>query len=242
MNRLRGWIHRAIRRLFQIVLRNLRGAEYELDPAVPLTALFSLGGRRAVALLRGNLRLIIFRQSVGLVFIGRGAEIRNIKQITFGRGVTLDRDVLIDGLSRDGVRLGNGVSVGRSSILRCTGVLSSIGVGIDIGDNSGLDAFCFIGAAGGVRIGKDVIMGQHVSFHAEEHNFDSVTIPIKHQGTRRSGIVVEDDCWIGSNVTFLDGAHVGRGCVIGSGAVVRGTIPEYSVAVGVPARVVRSRK
>jgi acetyltransferase-like isoleucine patch superfamily enzyme len=53
--------------------------------------------------------------------------------------------------------------------------------------------------------------------------------------------VVEDDCWIGSNVTFLDGVHVGRGCVIGAGAVVNGTIPDNSIAVGVPAKVVGTR-
>ena len=55
------------------------------------------------------------------------------------------------------------------------------------------------------------------------------------------GILVEDDCWVGANVVFLDGAHVGRGSVVAAGAVVRGKIPAYSVVAGVPARVLRSR-
>jgi acetyltransferase-like isoleucine patch superfamily enzyme len=58
----------------------------------------------------------------------------------------------------------------------------------------------------------------------------------------RKGIVVGDDCWIGAKVTFLDGAHVGKGSVIAAGAVVRGEIPPYSIAVGVPARVIKFRK
>jgi acetyltransferase-like isoleucine patch superfamily enzyme len=53
--------------------------------------------------------------------------------------------------------------------------------------------------------------------------------------------VIEDDCWVGANTTFLDGAHVGRGCVIAAGSLVRGEIPPYSVLVGSPARVLKSR-
>jgi len=72
--------------------------------------------------------------------------------------------------------------------------------------------------------------------------FLRIDIPIRLQGVTRQGIVIEDDCWIGAKVTFLDGAHVGRGCVIAAGAVVRGEIPAYSIAAGVPARVIKSRK
>jgi len=61
------------------------------------------------------------------------------------------------------------------------------------------------------------------------------------QGVNRKGIVIEDDCWVGGNATFLDGCHLGRGCVVAAGAVVRGEIPPYSVIAGVPARVIRSR-
>lgn len=111
-----------------------------------------------------------------------------------------------------------------------------------IGDNTGIGSHSFIGGAGGVQIGSDVIMGQWVSFHPENHNHEDLVKPIRLQGVNRKGIFIEDDCWIGAKVTFLDGAHVGRGCVIAAGAVVRGHIPPYSIAGGVPARVIRSRK
>ena len=162
--------------------------------------------------------------------------------ISFGKGVTLGKGTIIDGLSLDGVKIGDGVSIGPYSIVRATGVLSDIGKGVEIGANSGFDAYTFIGASGGVKIGQNVIAGQHVSFHSENHKYANPDVPIRFQGTTRQGIVIEDDCWIGANVTILDGAHVARGVVIGAGAVVRGHIPPYSVAVGVPARVIASRK
>jgi acetyltransferase-like isoleucine patch superfamily enzyme len=148
---------------------------------------------------------------------------------------------LIDGLSEDGVTVGRNVNIGPYCQIEATGVITSIGKGVMIGDNSGMGAFCFVGAAGGVRIGNNVIMGQRVSFHSEDHRFDRIDVPIRMQGVTRKGIEIGDDCWIGAGVVFLDGACVGNGCVIGAGAVVKGVIPQNSIAVGVPARVIRKR-
>lgn len=55
-------------------------------------------------------------------------------------------------------------------------------------------------------------------------------------------IVIGEDCWIGSNVTILGGVKIGNGCVIGAGSIVTKNIPDYSVAVGNPARVIKNRK
>jgi acetyltransferase-like isoleucine patch superfamily enzyme len=59
---------------------------------------------------------------------------------------------------------------------------------------------------------------------------------------KRFGITIGDDCWIGNRATILDGVRIGRGCVIGAAAVVTRDLPEFSVAVGVPARIVRDRR
>ncbi len=176
------------------------------------------------------------------IFIGRGVELRSRSLIQLGFGVTLGDGVLIDALSREGVVLGDNVNIGESTRIEASGSISDIGKGINFGNNSGIGAFSFVGGAGGVKIGNDVIMGQWVSFHPENHNFDRLDVPIRLQGISRRGIVIEDDCWIGAKVTFLDGAYVGHGCVIAAGALVRGYIPPFSVAAGVPARVIRSRK
>ncbi|MDO8336210.1 MAG: acyltransferase [Candidatus Saccharibacteria bacterium] len=166
---------------------------------------------------------------------------RNRKFITFGVGITIGEGVVIDGLSKNGVKIGDGVSIGPHSIIEGTGVISSIGVGCSIGQNSGIGAFSFIGAAGGVTIGSDVIMGQRISFHSENHRFDDIEIIIRKQGVTREGITVGDICWVGANVVFLDGSNIGAGSVVAAGAVVRGIFPPNCVIGGVPAKILRMR-
>ena len=229
-------------KLMERFARLTKGTEYRVDPDMPLSSLFGVGKRRFCDLMRCIFRGIRVSADVRkLVYVGPGVELRNRRKITFGRGVTLGKNVIIDGLSREGVVIEDSVVIGPYSIIEASGVIGNIGQGLRIGANSGVGAFSFIGAAGGVWIGRNVIMGQRVSFHSENHKFDRIDIPIRLQGVSRQGITIEDDCWVGANVTFLDGAHVGRGCVIGAGSVVKGTIPPYSVIAGAPAKVLRSR-
>jgi acetyltransferase-like isoleucine patch superfamily enzyme len=219
-----------------------KGEGYKIDPDLPISALFEYTFSKLTSLARCLFRgVVISADPKKLIFLGPNVELKNKHMIHFGRGVTLGRGVMIDGLSREGIIIGDGVSIGPYGIIRATGVLSNLGKGFKLGNNSSLDAFAFVGASGGVTVGSNVIMGQKVSFHSENHLYDSLDVPIRHQGATRQGIVVEDDCWIGSNVTFLDGSHVASGCVIGAGSVVRGYIPKNSIAVGVPARVIKSR-
>jgi len=218
--------------------KSFKGDGYRLDPSISALTLVSIANRRLEFGLRSIFRGFGWKRRI---FVGRNVELRNRRFIQLGQGVTLGSAVLIDGLSREGVVLGDHVNIGDYTRIEASGTITDIGKGIKVGKNSGIGAFSFIGGAGGVVIGSNVIMGQWVSFHPENHNFDSLGLPIRLQGVNRQGIVVEDDCWIGAKVTFLDGAHVGKGCVIAAGAVVRGVIPPYSIAAGVPARVIKSR-
>jgi acetyltransferase-like isoleucine patch superfamily enzyme len=196
--------------------------------------------RRATWLMRGVFKLLFLQRRIATVFMAQGVNLRGASLIRFGKGVTLERGVVIDGLMRRGVALGDNVKIGAYSVI-VGAPASNLGEGISMGANSAIDAYSFLGSSGFISIGENVIMGQHVGFHPENHNFDRTDVPIREQGTTRQGITIEDDVWVGSNAIFLDGAHVGKGCVIGAGSVVRGAIPPYSIAVGVPARVVRSR-
>jgi len=231
-----------VRNLVNKVARAYRGKDYEIDPRLPLSALVGYSFRRFWALFRCLFKGVVFSLNLKkLVFMGSNVELINRSLISFGKGVTIGKGAIIDGLSVDGIRIGDGVSIGPYSIIKATGVLRDLGLGVEIGKNSGFDAYTFIGASGGVKIGADVICGQHVSFHSENHVFDQIDVPIRLQGTTRQGIIIEDNCWVGANVTFLDGTHIGKGSVVGAGAVVRGKMPANSVIVGVPARVVKSR-
>jgi len=88
-----------------------------------------------------------------VAFLGRGVQLHNRRHLTIGRGVTLGDYVTIDALSAEGLIIGANVNIGPHTIIETTGHLSRIGKGCVIGSNSGIGAFSFIGAAGGVRIG-----------------------------------------------------------------------------------------
>lgn len=222
-------------------LMRLKKRQYHLDRAIPPSLLLGTLLRRFAWLSRGIMKSLIFQRRWSLVFMAPRVNLRNAALIRFGRGVTLERGVIVDGLSRNGIELGDNVMIGPYSVIRAS-MLSNLGDGVRMGRNSSVDAYSYIGAAGLISIGENVIMGQHIAFHAENHNYDRLDIPIRDQGTQRKGIVIEDDCWVGANTTFLDGAQVGRGCVVAAGSIVRGEIPPYSVVAGVPARVIKSRR
>jgi acetyltransferase-like isoleucine patch superfamily enzyme len=110
-----------------------------------------------------------------------------------------------------------------------------------MGSRSYIGANAVIGAGGGISIGSDVLIGQSLNLHAESHNIRETDRSIREQGVSFRGIVIEDDVWIGSKVTILDGVTVGRGAIIGAGSVVVKSVRPYEVVVGVPATVLRSR-
>ena len=165
------------------------------------------------------------------LFVGEKVKIRNKNRIEIGNGVTLEDNVLLDGLSKDGLSIGNNVKIGSYTVISCSGSLKQLGKGFKIERIVVLGILAF-GAAGGIEIGNNVIMGQNVRFHSENHNFSRIDIPIREQGVTNKGINIGDDCWIGSGVVFLDGVQVGSGCVIGANTLVNKSIPPYSVAVG----------
>lgn len=224
-----------LRRVLDSVARTFKGDDYRLAPELPTSYLVGLATRRSVALLRGLIRLR------GPVFVGPNVVIRSKSRLTVGRGTTIQDGVVIDALTREGVVIGQRVNIGPHARIQGSGVISNLGKGLIIGNDSGIGAFSFIGCGGGVRIGSNVIMGQYVSFHPETHVFESLARPIRTQGTTRAGINVGNDCWIGAKVTFLDGARVGSGVVVAAGSVVRGDIPDNVVIGGVPARILKCR-
>lgn len=99
--------------------------------------------------------------------------------------------------------------------------------------------FNHIAAVRKVILGKYVLTADRVYISDSQHNFENTNVPIMHQGVRfTSEVSIGDGSWIGENVCVL-GAKIGKNCVIGANSVVIDDIPDYSVAMGVPARVIR---
>lgn len=118
---------------------------------------------------------------------------------------------------------------------------AAFGRGVTLGDHSGIGLNASVGA--GTHIGNDVMMGPDCVIYTTMHRFDRTDIPMREQGyTPVQPVVIGSDVWIGGRVTIMPGVAIGDGCVIGAGAVVTHDLPPYSVAAGVPARVIRNRK
>lgn len=94
-----------------------------------------------------------------------------------------------------------------------------------------------------IKIGNHVMIAHNVLIIGGNHNISRTDIPMILQGEGKQGhITIEDDVWIGAGSIILSGITIGKGSVIGAGSVVTKSIPQYSIAAGNPAKVIKSRK
>ena len=121
------------------------------------------------------------------------------------------------------------------------GALINNGRAIHIGDNSGIGLDAFV--SGPLVMGRNVITGPRCTFLAIPRDTPRTDVPIIDQGYKEPRApVLEDDVWLGANVTVLPGRRIGTGSIVGAGSVVSEDVPPYSVVAGNPARVIRSRR
>lgn len=229
-----------MRNLINSIIKKIKGQDYSLDERIPVSYLAGFVVTRLVMAARGGISGISHR---GFLFIAGHVTIKARSKFKVGRTVSIGRGCFIDALSTDGVIFGDNVSMGKYVRIECTGNLQQIGKGMKVGDNVGLGADNFFGCAGGITIGDDTIIGNYVSFHAENHVFNDPAAPIRFQGTSRKGISVGKNCWVGAKATILDGAEIGDGCIIAAGAVItKGKYKSNGIYGGVPAQLIRYRE
>ena len=105
---------------------------------------------------------------------------------------------------------------------------------------------CLIGRGSGIvghfsiDIGDDVWTGHHIYITDQNHGYDNVDVPISQQSMPEKPVRIGSGSWLGHGTVVLPGADIGEHVVIGANSVVTGSIPSFSVAVGAPARVVKS--
>lgn len=112
---------------------------------------------------------------------------------------------------------------------------------IKFGYNVFINRGGYITARAPITIGDNVIIGPNVVINSGMHKYQYKDVLIRNQGHKSLPICIEDDVWIGANVVIMPGITIGKGSVIGAGSIVTASIPAYSVAVGVPARVKKKR-
>jgi acetyltransferase-like isoleucine patch superfamily enzyme/putative methionine-R-sulfoxide reductase with GAF domain len=201
-----------------------------------------LGSIPAIALgpkLRNVLYRSIFARIGSSVYIQNGVEFLGTSCIEISDGVHIFNDVRLDGRGHENnkIYLGERVALERGVVI---GALDNTCIHID--ENTYIAPYVCISGPGNIKIGKDCMIASHSGIYANNHNFTDLTVPIREQDLTRKGIIIEDNCWLGHGVIVLDGVTIGQGSVIGAGSVVSKDIPPLSIAVGVPAKVIRSRQ
>jgi acetyltransferase-like isoleucine patch superfamily enzyme len=171
------------------------------------------------------------------VIFGQNVVLRHPRKIRVGADVVVDDNCLLDakGEGNDGIAIGNGVFIGRNTILSCKGGDIVIEDGANIGFN------CELFSASRVRVGRDALIAAYCYLIGGDHELDDPSVSVVSQGRTSAGVSVGAGAWIGAGAKVLDGVSIGDGAVIGAGAVVREDVPARAIAVGVPARVVGTR-
>lgn len=158
----------------------------------------------------------------GFLYIGKRSKIVNAKNMFFGKDVSIMPDnMLVCHGENSKLIIGNGVELGMYSRIGCQNY-------IEIGDN--------------------VFTGPHIFIADYNHEYRDPDKPIKFQGDyikstpkfTRGGVRIGADTWIGTNVVIAGTVTIGKHCVIGANSVVTHDIPDYSVAVGLPCRIIKT--
>jgi len=168
------------------------------------------------------------------VVFGQNVSLRHPHKIHIGNDVVVDDNCLLDakGASNRGIAIGDGVFIGRNSILSCKNGDIELAAGANIGFN------CELFSASRVRIGESVLMAAYSYVIGGDHDRSDETKAILEQSRTSVGVEIGAGAWIGAGAKILDGVNIGARAIVGAGAVVREDVPAGAVSVGVPARIV----
>ncbi len=166
------------------------------------------------------------------------------KQACRHKNVHIDKSAKISPDCRIHPRNGE-IHIGKNCSVAPNAVLQG---NIQIGENSSIQYNTLMTGYGEpgntnglIKIGNNVRIAPNVMIISANHVFDNPDIPICKQGMNVKPITIEDDVWVAGRVNIMAGVTIGKGSVIGAGSVVTKDIPPYSVAVGVPAKVIKKR-
>jgi acetyltransferase-like isoleucine patch superfamily enzyme len=168
------------------------------------------------------------------VVFGQNVVLRHPGKIHIGDNVVIDDNCLLDakGDTNAGIRIGQGVFIGRNTILSCKNGDITIADGANIGFN------CEVFSASRVTIGKATLIAAYVYLVGGDHDFSDPSKAVLDQTRHSDGIVVGDGVWLGARVTVLDGVTIGDRAIVGASAVVKDDVPAGKTAVGIPAKVI----
>lgn len=188
--------------------------------------------------IRSKLYPIIIGRVGRNVIFGRNIALRHPKKIMIGDNVVIDDNTMLDakGFDNHGIALEDGVFIGRNCIIYCKNGDIHLKENVNIGHN------CTIFSSNKVLIHENTLISAYcyiLSGGEYDYTNEEVKMIDQDGGDSIGELEIGRDCWIGAKVVVTDGSSIGSRSVIGAGAIVTKPIPEDSVAIGIPARVIK---
>ena len=171
------------------------------------------------------------------VRIGRFVKMTNPQFISIGNNVTIDDDCTLIARGEAGISLADNVTLKHRVYLDTEGTDGYIEIGKSVYIGTG----CTLHGHKGLEIMEHSLLAQNITITPYSHISDDCNRKIIEQGGHSRKVTIEKDCYIGMGCCILYGADIHEGSVVGSGSVVVRSIPPYSIAVGVPAKVIKKR-
>lgn len=196
-----------------------------------LSSLFLLSGSGLItSVVKGYIGHLLIKSKYPL-FIGKRTKFINIHNMYFGKNVHIKDDVTIIAYGK--IIIGNNVVIGEKTTLIANETLT-------IGDNVVITRNCYIAQLGGpITIEKNVLIGDYTRVHSINHTYKERETPLHARDHVRNKIHIQENAWVGSGVMIINNTTIGKGSVIGANAVVNKNIPDFVVAVGIPAKVIK---
>lgn len=171
------------------------------------------------------------------VIFGKYINITNPRKIKIGSNCLIGDYCELDAKYRRGeIIIGDNVTIGRNTLIRTRGGC------LKIGDNSAIGANCdLVARESTLKIERNHLMAAYCYLSTGYRDYSDRKVPINTQPITSKDILIEEDVWLGARVTVLAGSVIRKGSVIGACSLVNHEIGEYSVAVGIPAKKIKSR-
>ena len=175
-------------------------------------------------------------------FIVKCNKIYQIQKIRKNKDILIGKNVYIHPSSRLEVINGGTIQIGDNTEILQGVLIITYGGTILIGSNCKINPYTIIYGLGGTKIGDDVLVAGHTMIVPDNHNFNDINTPINIQGSKRKGIIIDNNVWIGHGCSILDAVFIESGAIIAAGSVVNKNVLKNTIVGGVPAKFIKERK
>ena len=155
---------------------------------------------------------------------------------SIGSGSKLLKPIITGGKR---IFIGKNVYIRKNTWLAAEPVTGDVTCSLSIGDGTYIGNFCHIYASSKIEIGKKVLLSDRVYLSDNVHSYENIHLPIMDQPIKQvQPVILKDGCWLGENVCVI-GATIGKNSVVGANSVVTSDVPDYCIAVGAPAKIIK---